>query len=466
MNQNVVIRLLNALNQKELKKLKKFLASPFFNTRADVCFLFELYLTSPSFFSPPLDKLALFNKVYPEETFDDAKIRHLLSYLSKLVKQFYMQLNYQSDRIKQHLDLLEQLKLKGLNKSFEHEWTKTDQFLQKQDYRNSNFYYQQHILQGQKAEELFKLKRQGEMSDFQIAKNLQLFFVARILRQSCSILTYQKMSDKSEGFELLDEVLSMVERFNLTEIPVIAIYNSSVLTLKYPEQEENYQQLIKLLQQHWHIFPTNELRDIHLLAINYCIKKLNHGNQGYIREAFELYRSGLKKEVLFESGLLSPFTYKNILKLGLELKEFDWIDQYLDQYKKHLNPSDSNNHYTYCRAVFYFNTKKYSEVLKLLQKVSFKDKLYELDSRRMLLIIYYEGQAYNSLESLLKSFKTYIHRQKDLGYHKENYINLLFFVNKFLKENLQNKETRKKLINEINKTKALAGRRWLLGLLE
>lgn len=164
--------------------------------------------------------------------------------------------------------------------------------------------------------------------------------------------------------------------------------------------------------------------------------------------------------------ILSPFTYKNILKLGVRLKEFEWIDQFLDNYRPYLESKDRKNHYTYCRAVFYFNKSEYSQVLALLQKVTFKDKLYELDVRRMLLIIYYEQSEISALESLLDSFQVYISRQTGLGYHKENYLNLIRFVRKFLKSNMRNKAIKEKLKSEKGNISALAERQWLLNLLD
>ena len=78
------------------------------------------------------------------------------------------------------------------------------------------------------------------------------------------------------------------------------------------KSEKHFQELKKLIQQYWKIIPPNEIRDIYLYAINYCIKRLNSGERHFIREAFELFRSGLKNETLLEEGVLSSFSYKNL----------------------------------------------------------------------------------------------------------------------------------------------------------
>jgi len=80
----------------------------------------------------------------------------------------------------------------------------------------------------------------------------------------------------------------------------------------------------------------------------------------------------------------------------------------------------------------------------------------------MLLRMYFETGETDALESLLDSFETYIRRQKDLGYHGENYLNLIRLTRKLLQTPPGEKDARKKLTAEIASSKALAEREWLL----
>jgi len=102
----------------------------------------------------------------------------------------------------------------------------------------------------------------------------------------------------------------------------------------------------------------------------------------------------------------------------------------------------------------------------LLQKVDFDDVLNNLDARRMLLRIYYELGEFEALHSLLDSFKTYISRQKDVGYHKDNYLNLIRFVKKMIRYDLSDPKTRSALVDEIKNTPAFTEQSWLLKQLE
>ena len=229
--------------------------------------------------------------------------------------------------------------------------------------------------------------------------------------------------------------------------------------------ESDFEQLKQLINDNWPLFPTNEMRDIYLLAINFCIRKLNKGQRNYIREAFELYKSGFEREVLLEDGQLSRFTYKNVLMLAMGLEEWDWASHFLEAYKQYLPEHQRENIYTYNLAIYHFRKPDYDKAMRLLHTVELKDVLYALDARRMLLRMYYELEEYDALESLLDSFATYIRRQKDIGYHRENYLNLISFMKRILRSNLYDKTVKASLRAAAQQTEALAERNWLLAQL-
>ena len=128
--------------------------------------------------------------------------------------------------------------------------------------------------------------------------------------------------------------------------------------------------------------------------------------------------------------------------------------------KNILHPRIMDNAWRYNLAFFYFQQEKYKSAMQLLIQVEFKDTLNNLDARRMLLKSYFELGEYDALDSLLDSFSRYINRQKELGYHKDNYLNLIRFVKKVIHTN--DKEKLEKLKISILNTSALAEKEWLL----
>jgi hypothetical protein len=175
----------------------------------------------------------------------------------------------------------------------------------------------------------------------------------------------------------------------------------------------------------------------------------------------------LKNKVLLPNGQVSKFTYKNALNAALTLGETAWAAQFLEDYRPFLPKSEQDNIYQYSLAVFYFRTGNYDLAMTQLQKVALhEDVLFSLDARRMLARIYFERKEWIALDSWLASFKTYLKRQKNMGYHREYHLNFIQYLQKMMWDKLQNTTIRKRLHAELFVENLVLEKDWLLGLLE
>ena len=469
MQKSNLIAYFKQLSKRERREFRKFVRSPYFNQREDVIRLFD-YMDESLGNSLPmaLHRKNVFKFVFPNEPFDDKRLRHTTSFLLKILKRYLSQAELENDTIQVQQYLCKSLRKKGLDVFFEKELKNTYSQLEKNSYRDSKFYFQNYQLSMEEAVFTMPQRRSGDMNFQSIADQLTISFISSVLRLSCNMQSHQTMSGQIYDLKLLSEVLALVESGTYLEIPAVALHYHCYCAIENLEKdnieksEQNFRKLKSLIQQHWKIFPPSEIRDIYLFAVNYCIKRLNAGDRRFIREAFELFRSGLKNETLLEEGILSSFTYKNITRLGTALSENEWVGQFLAEYKMYLNPRERENTWRYNLAFFYFQQQEYKRAMRLLLQTEFKDVLNNLDARRMLLKSYFELGEYNALDSLLDSFSRYIHRQNDLGYHRENYLNLIRFVKKIIHGAIKNKETLQDLKKEMESTNQLAEREWLL----
>ena len=299
----------------------------------------------------------------------------------------------------------------------------------------------------------------------ELSNELTIFFLADTLRYACTILTHASLQKQTYTQNLLPAVLEHIEQTDYSNIPAVAIYYHAYKALK-KSADEHFKALCQLVEQYEANFGTEELSGLYLLAINYCIRQLNRGNKKFIREAFELYRKGFSKNLLLDNGYVSEFNFKNALRLGIALKEYEWAISLLNQYETLLHPQKRENTYQYNLAYFHFQRKEYPKALKLLSTVDFKDALNNLDARRMLLRIYYELGEHDALASLLDSFTVYIHRQKGIGYHRENYLALIRIVKKMLNKNISDKAVRSNIRQLVERTDVLAEKEWLLDQLK
>ena len=111
---------------------------------------------------------------------------------------------------------------------------------------------------------------------------------------------------------------------DLMKEPTVAVYYYCYKAITETGEEQWFTPLREAMAKHQHRFSPTERRDILLLAINYCILRLNTGSSIFIREALELYRLSLDEGVLLQDGVLPESTFNNILMLASRLKEFDW----------------------------------------------------------------------------------------------------------------------------------------------
>lgn len=92
--------------------------------------------------------------------------------------------------------------------------------------------------------------------------------------------------------------------------------------------------------------------------------------------------------------------------------------------------------------------------------------MYNLESRKMLLKIFFEQEAYDALESLLDNLMTWLRRHGELGYHREMYRNLARYTARLLRLPANDREGRARLAQKVRETPLVAEREWLLSKIE
>lgn len=460
MEKSPLLRTFLTLDKQERRQMRKLVRSPFFNQREDVVRLFDHLDKHADAGGPPLSKAKTFAKVFPGQPYDDALLRYAMSFLMQNIREYLIWSEVGQSEFERQMHLARNLHRRGLDDQFQraldHAEVEASQLL------NADRHLQLYHLQSERYHAAIRQQRRGEMGLQRLANEFANYFAANLLRQACGIATHQSMTNQEYNIPLLAEVLAKVEGGEFADVPAVQLYFHAYRAQQTLENEPHFRSLTTLLETHWMAFPTAEARDLFLLAINFCIKKINSGEAGFRRDVFDLYRSGLEKEVLLTSGVISPFTYNNVLNSALLVDEWGWAAGFLEAFKPRLPEAERENTYDFNLANLYFRKKDYERAMDLLRHVEFRDKLHNLDARRMLLRMYFETGETDALESLLDSFETYIRRQKDLGYHGENYLNLIRLTRKLLQTPAGEKAARKKLTAEIVETKALAEREWLL----
>ena len=492
MDASPLIETFKSLSKKERRDLSKWVRSPFFNQRQDVIRLFDHLdnyfknTASGQADTNALSKKAVFSIVFHEKLaekastttqtqtngldYDDSAMRYAMSFLYSQIKVFLSWNEWAADARLTKLSLCQALKKRQLGAIFEHEWAIAHSNLLGEKERSLTFFWHDHRLRLEQFEWSRAQKRAGGTADLdQVGASFGAYVAANVLRQGCAVLSQQAVSRLADltKIDFLEATLSAVEAGRWADLAAVQLYFHGFRALQNPEDAAHFYEFKKWLNSHGQAFPPAELRDLWMLAINYSIRRVNAGEASFFRDAFELYRSGLSNRVLLEDGQLSPFTYKNVLHLGMSLSEWDWCGQFLEEYRSYLPKKERENIYRVNLASFYFRQNDFEKTLDLLRFAEFRDPMISLDQRRMLLKIYFQKQEITALESLLQSFETYLRRRGDaVGYHRESFVNLVKFVKKLLKINLHDNAAREKFRMSVQSAKFLAEREWLLSVVE
>jgi len=458
-----LIEVFQSFSKKDIRELRKFVNSPFFNQREDVILLFE-YLSKLYPFKKEtlLKKEKVFTKIFPKEAFDEKKFGYTMSFLFQAVKEYLAYEEYSTNPMESQIHLLRAFRNRGLKRQTETELLNADKLLSKQPLRSINYHFYSYQLQYEKSDFYISQKRAGDEYFQALSDEFTSYFIANRLRLICTGLVFRIVTKSTYQQKLQEEVLKYVEENDYSNSPAVAVYYNAYKALTEEDSISYFNTLTDLVKEHHHRFPKTELKGIYILAINYCIKQTNAGNGFFVRELFDLYKQGLEYKIFYEKGVFSRFTYKNIIVSGLQLAEFDWVKSFIYEYKEQLEVSHRDNVFNYNLAIYHFLKKEYSEAMELLLQVHFDDLLHDLSARRMLLKIYYELDEDDALNSLLSSMKTFIYRRKDLGYQRETYLNLIRFTKKLLQLPSYSKEAKKSLKQEIEMTKAVPEKAWLL----
>ncbi len=463
MRSSKIYSILEYFDKYEQNRFRKYLASPYFNKDENLIKLFEVLLHDINLRrKPSFEKIDVWNKLGTKKSYDDVRFRKYCSDLLKLLEGFLAQQSYETNPLHQATYLIDAVSKKKMEKLYNSTVKTARRLSDQQVHKPASYYYYQYEIEKNFYDLLnYEKKRADRTNMEEIANNLDYFYIAEKLRMYCAVLVQQYFSSQEYKFLFIDEILSHIKDIDLDEVPPVALYYQVFLTITQKENEGNYYRLKELLDLHGLRFPKQEALSLYYFAINYCIQKINSGNQIFSEEVFKIYNDLVNKEIIFVNDELSPWDFKNIVVLALRLGKFDWTESFIKNYHQKLPEDSRENAVTYNLAQLYFYQKKYDEVIQQLSNVEYEDVSYNLNSKTMLIATYYEIDEIIPLYSLFDSFNAYLNRNRSLPEdRKKLYKNLIKYTKKLTKLKPGDNKTLQKIKAEVQLTE-IASINWL-----
>ncbi len=448
MNSQKLTLTLQSFDPGERKRFLEFLQSPYFNKRKDLVRLYEHLLSGQAAFG--------------EAEKRTADQRLLLSYLQKLADRFLALEHWQQSHGAEDLALVQAYRHKALERHFRDARQLAGRRLEANPLRNADHYRHAGVLIWEEARYHSHLRREDEQYLTRLSEKADLVWVLQKLRYLCLHAAYRTRFNTGGNLSLRTEVETVLERYPFAENPVVATWYSGLKMLEMPEAAEYFPQFKKGVLEHGHCFHQEELRDLHLFAINHCIRRVNAGQTDFFHDILDIYKNGLEKGYLLENGVLSHFTYFNIAAAGLQTREYEWVEQFITQYRPNLERRYRDSTYSFNLARLKFARKEYNEVLTLLQHTNYHEPLMNMAAKTMAIKIYYSLDEYEVLTAHLDAFVKYIRRKPGLGYHRELYLQLARYTQKLVALNWNDKRAVEALRRKIEAEPVLTEREWLL----
>jgi len=182
----------------------------------------------------------------------------------------------------------------------------------------------------------------------------------------------------------------------------------------------------------------------------------------FFKETLAIYDWGIKEDIVFSQGRLSPTTFRNYVMSGLRVGEFDKIENFITHHSKFLDENRRENALNFNLGRVSFYRKEYQKVIQYLNLVNYDDIWYNINSKVLLFASYYELDEIDVLISSIEAFSTFLRREKDVqNMRTQRYSNFSRYLKKIV-NNKHRKDKIKKINEALQADSGVVNKPWLL----
>ncbi len=462
--------LLKNLTREEHKRLRKVVMSPIFNTNPKVITLFESIRGQyPNFSNTNAMRLKLYSILFPAQSFNDQKLRRAFSDLTKVVEQYYVQLELNNQQFTREKLLRDAYNSRNLFNLFERRTVDMLEELEKCANKNSDYFLQKMSLL---KPFYFHLQRhkynKNDRSLETYSDSLDGFFVLSKMQINIAMDSEMKILKKEYRMRFLQEIKTYSQQGFLSKNIVFQLYNLSVQLIN-DASESLFQEYEFILFENIHCLNKDDQQVLFFNGLNFAIRQSNKGTKEYEKIAFKWLRYGLEKRLLLKNNQLSEATFGNIVLYGCRNGVFDWVTQFIKEYNSYLREVIKTEETFFSGVLLNFYQQKYEMVIDQISDYSFSNP-YKLKTRNILIRTYFElflmdNSYFFVLTNTLTAFEVFLYKNKFFTKERtEPYLNLikiLKVLSKRISKGLKPESTQRWLHKQLRQKKDISGKQWL-----
>ena len=288
------------------------------------------------------------------------------------------------------------------------------------------------------------------------------FFLTGVILQYIRLSEWSRQLNKKFDLKFYDEILKYMSADDEREVTLYSMYFNMLMLLN--TEDENYFKKL-IISRDTLKAKLGKIDDynVQIVSMQYCHKKVQKGYPEYRKQMFEITKKLLAAD-LIPDGFIEPYFFTNIVRNASLLNEFDWLDNFLSEYKHRLNPELSDEITNYSQAMIESAKGNFEKSLMHFSKIKIERSNMKLDMKNLLIIIYYELNFIEELISLIDTNKHFLQRDRSVS---DSYRQVSLLLMNFVSELIKIKSSNKKisthgLRKEIEKSDYFIFKEWLL----
>lgn len=456
-----LILLLKTFSPSEMKEFKDFVSSPVFNKNKNVIRLQEvLRKFYPEFINSKLTDEKIFEMIFPGEKYNYFKIKNISSDLFVLGKEFLIFLYQKNNDIYNYKDvfLLSELRDRKLDSVFDQLHKIYSDKLEASTIKDENYFFQIHLLTDEMSFYLAPREPNTNLPLLQQSMNNFLkYSLIKLLKIYNIMLHEKKQNNFNYEMNMLDEVLSYIDKNKSDDNPTLMIYYYIIL-LEKEKQEKYFFELKNLKEKFFDYLARKDQYMLFLHMAGYCAYVFNVlGKKDFMMEHFLLSKENFDKGTI-KLGHIIYMDFLNHVKIAVRVEKFDWAEKYINEFKESLT-EEKNSTLNFCYGYINYKKGNLNKALDLLSQANFPNFIIKIQVKILLLQIYFEKEYYEQALAMIDTFRHYLLREKSIVEDfKESFYDYLRITNDLIKlktmSDSDNKEFNlKKIKDDLEKIK-------------
>lgn len=477
MIEHKLLHILKTFTETEFSEFDKYIRSPFHNegrNYADVLRAIKKYY--PAFDQKKFTKENLFRISYPGEKFNGNKLNIAFSRMYKLALEFLAFYSLKTNPFECSRLTLTELNHRKLYDKFDKLLPVTEGLIKLNSDFSERYFEEKSQLYRIAAEKIFSAEEVYSRKE-QIAKRTEytLYSVVNkmiLCRYDLSMFHNEYGSSFNTGFTELffkdvniENILVGLKSVNSEYYTILALKYYGLL-LRTPCDDEIFVKYKELFYSHFDELSFSEKYVYFNNMSGFCIRKSNEGLKEYDKELVRIYREmlqhGLYGHTPDEYFDLSH--YRNMLLAALDVNDLEFIEDLINNYSKHLSPQYIDDMVNFSKAKLFFARNNTGASLSYASKVKQDFFLFKTDIKILQLQLYFDSGYFEELFSLIDSFKHFISGSIDIpDSRKSRYMSFLKHLSAITRIKIHfNDEKKNRIIEELEASKEIALRSWLL----